>query len=92
MVFSFLQPEEDATIWQIPLEILTVPNGTPVIDHETLLSTREQIIPMKDVKNHVYKLNAETCGVYRTLYPIDRLEKLGDECARADCAFSLSDR
>lgn len=44
------------------------------------------------MENTTYKLNAETCGVYRTLYSDARLAKLGDEAGKKDGAFSLNDR
>lgn len=56
------QPEEDATIWHVPLELKTVQHDSVQIDHKVVLDKREAFIPLKDVKNTFYKLNAETTG------------------------------
>lgn len=58
-----MQPEEDETIWHVPLELMTVKDGKATIDHEVILSQREIMIPLEEVHNTFYKLNAETCGV-----------------------------
>ncbi|KAK4703907.1 hypothetical protein P7C70_g2308, partial [Phenoliferia sp. Uapishka_3] len=86
-------PEEDEVIWQVPLELLTVKkDGKVEVEHSVVLSTRESVIPFDDVANTTYKLNADTCGVYRTLYPVSRLAKLGDEAGKSSSAFTLQDR
>ncbi|SCZ99097.1 BZ3500_MvSof-1268-A1-R1_Chr3-1g05810 [Microbotryum saponariae] len=85
-------PEEDETIWQIPLELLIVKDGKADVNHDLLLIERSTVIPIKDVANVTYKFNSETCGVYRTLYPEDRLAKLGEEAGKENTHFSLSDR
>lgn len=59
-------PEEDETIWHVPLELLAVKSGKAEIDHDAVLKDREATIPLKDVKNVTYKLNAETCGVCKS--------------------------
>lgn len=56
------QPEEDETLWHVPLEIKLVADGKATVTHD-MLTTRETIIPLKDVSNAVYKLNSETAGV-----------------------------
>lgn len=63
----FRQPEEDQTIWHIPLELKTVKAGKSHIDHSNLLLTRDVTLPIADVKSAIYKLNAETCGVCESL-------------------------
>ncbi|BGO90211.1 hypothetical protein NBRC10512_002414 [Rhodotorula toruloides] len=88
-------PEEDETIWQVPLQILVVDSktGEKKVHSDVVLTQREQEIELPNVANTTYKLNAETCGVYRTLYPVSRLAKLGDEAGKASTsAFSLNDR
>lgn len=62
-LFPPQQPEEDETIWHIPLEVLSVKDNKVDINHDALLSARELELPFKDVKDSIYKLNAETCGV-----------------------------
>lgn len=85
-------PEEDQTIWQVPLEPLVVEGGKKSIKHGVLLTDREDTLEIQDVKNATYKLNAETCGVYRVLYPAERLVKIGEEAGKENSVFSLNDR
>lgn len=42
-------------------------DGKSVIDHSATLTTRETVLPLKDVVNSTYKLNAKTCGVCECL-------------------------
>jgi aminopeptidase 2 len=58
-----VKPDEDETLWWIPLELLTVENGKASIDHKAFLEQRESVIPVKDVANATFKLNAQTAGV-----------------------------
>ncbi|SCV72292.1 BQ2448_4986 [Microbotryum intermedium] len=85
-------PEEDAVLWHVPLQLLIVRDGHASVDHELLLTEREIVIPIKDIANVTYKLNAGMCGVYRTSYSQDRLIKLGHEAGRVGTHFDLSDR
>ncbi|GJN87500.1 hypothetical protein Rhopal_000449-T1 [Rhodotorula paludigena] len=89
------KPEEDTTLWQVPLQLLVVDNktGEKKVHSDLVLKDRETTIELPQVDGLTYKLNAETCGVYRTLYPVSRLAKLGDEAGKAGAsAFSLNDR
>ncbi|KWU42560.1 putative AAP1-alanine/arginine aminopeptidase [Rhodotorula sp. JG-1b] len=88
-------PEEDQTLWHVPLQLLVVDlkTGKSKVHSELVLSERETTIEIEDVANTTYKLNAETCGVYRTLYPTSRLAKLGSEAGKGNTSkFSLNDR
>ncbi|POY75780.1 hypothetical protein BMF94_1093 [Rhodotorula taiwanensis] len=98
-------PEEDKTLWHVPLQLLVVDSktGKSKVHSELVLSERETTIDIEDVANTTYKLNAETCGVcmsspssvgsHRTLYPTSRLSKLGAEAGKGNAsAFSLNDR
>ena len=58
-----MQPEEDETIWHVPLELKTIRDGKVEVDHKVVLDKREMTIPLADVAKISYKLNAETCGV-----------------------------
>jgi aminopeptidase 2 len=90
---SHPQPEEDQTIWHIPLQLLVVSaDGKKTIKSDLVLTERSTEISIPDIKSTTYKLNANTCGVYRTLYSNERLSKLGDEAGKAESAFSLEDR
>ena len=63
-----VKPEEDETLWWIPLELKTVDeSGKSTIDHEVFLTDREMTIPIKNVKNVTLKVNAETAGVCKSI-------------------------
>ena len=86
-------PEEDETLWQVPLALKTVQDGKATTDMNAMLpGVRETDIPVPDAKNSVWKLNAETIGVYRGAYSPEHLAKLGKAAAQKDSAFSLEDR
>ncbi len=86
-------PEEDETLWYVPLELKTVgPNGAQVDSSVVLKEEREATIPLPNAADSAWKLNANTVGVYRVAYTPERLAKLGAEAAKADSAFSLEDR
>ncbi|KAH8102857.1 leucyl aminopeptidase [Cristinia sonorae] len=83
--------EDNETIWTIPLFLLTVADdGKSKIDSQLILDEREKFIPLDT--SRAYKLNAGTVGVYRVLYPKDRLAKIADEAAKPDSFLSLEDR
>lgn len=60
-------PEEDTTVWHVPLELKTIVAGKAEVDHKAVLTTRETTLAIKDVANAIYKLNAETTGVCTSL-------------------------
>lgn len=81
-----VKPEEDETIWYIPLEVKTIAGGKASVDHKAVLSDRSTEV---DIGNaDVFKLNAETVGVYRVSYSPERLAKLGSQASQ----FSVEDR
>ncbi|KDE05956.1 hypothetical protein MVLG_03642 [Microbotryum lychnidis-dioicae p1A1 Lamole] len=86
--------EKDKTLWHIPLQLLTVDprTGERKVNRTLLFSDREMEIALPDIEKKIYKLNAESCGVYRVLYPASRLERLGEEAIRPDSSLSLTDR
>lgn len=81
-------------MWYVPLALKTVgSDGKSVVDMEAVLNEkREQEIPLKGVKDAIFKLNAGTIGVYRVSYSPERWAKLGAEAAKSDSAFGLTDR
>lgn len=88
-----VKPEEDQTLWYVPLALKTTgAKGVEVDQHVVLDEKREAEIPVKDAKNSIWKLNADTIGVYRVAYTPERLAKLGKECANKNGVFSLEDR
>ncbi|GJJ09825.1 hypothetical protein Clacol_004049 [Clathrus columnatus] len=85
------EEEDNQTIWQIPLNILTVnPNGEASVDRQALLPTRETVYQL-DIKQ-LWMLNQGATGFYRVLYPPRHLVKLGEEAARENSVLSAEDR
>ncbi|EIW80374.1 leucyl aminopeptidase [Coniophora puteana RWD-64-598 SS2] len=85
------EPQDNETLWTIPLCLLTVDEaGKPQIDKSLILDTREKTIALDTSKP--YKLNAGTNGVYRVLYPDERLTRITNEAAKGEEVFSLNDR
>ncbi|KAH8102859.1 leucyl aminopeptidase [Cristinia sonorae] len=86
-----VKPEDNETIWTIPLFVLTVTDkGEVVVDRQILLNEREKFIPV-DTKA-VFKVNAGTVGVYRVLYTSEQLIKLAQEAGKPNSVLSLEDR
>ncbi|KAI0811123.1 leucyl aminopeptidase [Irpex lacteus] len=84
-------PEENDTIWSVPLSLLsTDENGQAKIDRSLLLDQREITIPLDTSKP--FKLNAGATGVYRVLYAPERLVTIAKEAVKEDSVFSIEDR
>ncbi|KAI5119980.1 hypothetical protein M0805_004425 [Coniferiporia weirii] len=83
-------PEDNQTIWQIPLNVASLDADGKLKVERILLKDKEITIPLDT--NKAFKLNYDTSGVYRVLYPPERLDKIGTEAAKKDSVFSLSDR
>jgi aminopeptidase N len=68
-----VKPEEDETIWWIPLRIRT---GLKLSgeDRRSLVSKSDVI---QGVDDGFYKINKDQSGFYRTNYPPDHLARLG---------------
>ena len=82
-----VKPEEDETVWWVPLEVKTVDaNGESKTFHDLNLDQRSQTFDVGSTE--VFKLNAETIGVYRVKYSPERLAKLGEQADK----FSVEDR
>ena len=81
-----VKPEEDETIWHVPLALRSVSEDGKRTDTPLVLDTREKTIEASGL----WKLNADTVGVYRVAYPPEHLAKLG-AAAKGD-GFSLEDR
>ncbi|PFH48473.1 hypothetical protein AMATHDRAFT_65385 [Amanita thiersii Skay4041] len=83
--------EDNDTLWNVPLGILTVDEGgRSLIDQEQTLTSREMTIPLDTSKP--FKLNANTTGVYRVLYAPEILEKIRHEMIKENSCFSLNDK
>ncbi|KZO98207.1 hypothetical protein CALVIDRAFT_526105 [Calocera viscosa TUFC12733] len=88
-----VKPEEDETVWHIPLNIQTVgASGKALVDNGAVLKEKAATFAISNVADSLYKLNAGTTGVYRVLYSPEHLSKLGDEAARANSSLSREDR
>lgn len=71
-----LKPEEDNTLWWIPLGLKTDPKGTESAASKALTAKEETL---RNIDEGFYKFNADQIGFYRTNYPPQRLVKLGAE-------------
>ncbi|EMC91137.1 hypothetical protein BAUCODRAFT_39278 [Baudoinia panamericana UAMH 10762] len=67
-----VKPEEDETIWPVFLGLRTKDG----VDDSLTLDKREGTFNVPDMD--FYKLNADHSGIYRTSYPPERLQKLGE--------------
>ncbi|KAL1704750.1 hypothetical protein EV121DRAFT_205123 [Schizophyllum commune] len=84
------EPEENETIWSVPLAILTEDDGGKTTVDRAVLSEREGSYAIDTSKP--FKLNAGTAGVYHVLYTPERLAKIGQEAAKEGSLFTLDDR
>lgn len=85
-------PEEDETLWHIPLALKTVTKDGAQVDWDLVLDQREATIPLKDAEHSVWKLNADTIGVYRVAYTPDHLRLLGEAAAQPHSPLTVEDR
>lgn len=67
------KPEEDETIWWVPVGLKT---GTPAKVVHSALTQKQSTV--RDVDDAFYKINSNQSGFYRTNYPPQRLAKLGE--------------
>lgn len=86
-------PEEDATLWYVPLALKTVDEQGATVDYDLVLDgQREARIPLANAHERVWKLNADTIGVYRVAYTPERLALLGRVAAQRDSPLTVEDR
>ncbi|OWZ56597.1 aminopeptidase 2 [Cryptococcus neoformans] len=81
-----VKPEEDETLWYVPLEIATLDNGKVSVDHSAILQDRSSTFTVANPD--AFKLNASTIGVFRVAYSPERLTKLGKQAS----SFTVEDR
>ncbi|KAI7255861.1 hypothetical protein KC335_g13611 [Hortaea werneckii] len=79
-----VKPEEDKTLYPVFLGLRTK-NG---VDENLTLNDREGNFKVPDMD--FYKLNADHSGIYRTNYPPERLQKLGQNAK--DGLLTVEDR
>ena len=84
LITGDVKPEDDETIWWIPLGLKKDAKATGV--DGAALQGKSDII--RDVSEDFYKLNTDMTGFYRTNYPPERLSKLG----AAKDKLSIQDR
>lgn len=91
LITGDVKPEEDETLWYVPLEVKTVgPDGKVGINHKAVLHERESTFDIEP--SRAFKLNADTVGVYRVAYTPERLAALGEEAARTVTGLTVEDR
>ncbi|KAF5326661.1 hypothetical protein D9619_004256 [Psilocybe cf. subviscida] len=83
-------PEENQTIWNVPLNITSTKDGKTSVDKTVLLKEREAKISLDT--SRPFKLNSGTTGVYRVLYTPERLRKIAEEAGKPNSVFTLDDR
>ena len=71
-----VKPEEDDTLWWVPLGLKTNPQASDAAATSALTSKEETL---RDVDETFYKFNSNQIGFYRTNYPPARLSKLGQD-------------
>ncbi|ODN83394.1 hypothetical protein L202_01538 [Cryptococcus amylolentus CBS 6039] len=82
-----VKPEDDETLWYVPLEIATLDkSGKVSVDHKAILQDRTGTFDVANTDS--FKLNASTIGVYRVAYSPERLVKLGQQAS----SFTIEDR
>ena len=81
-----VKPEEDETIWSIPLRLMT---EAGVVAEAGLMTSRSETVQIP-LSTEFLKLNFEQAGFYRVHYPSEWLQKLG--IAIESGRFSASDR
>jgi aminopeptidase N len=82
-----VKPEEDETVWWLPLGLTTGESGSKAVVH-SLPALTAKTETIRDINDCFYKLNANYNGFYRTNYPPERLAKLG----AAKASLSVEDR
>jgi aminopeptidase N len=68
-----VKPEDDETVWWIPLGLKTGADAAE--GGMSTLRTKTSII--RDIDTSFFKLNTDSTAFYRTNYTLDRLKKLG---------------
>lgn len=71
-----VKPEEDETLWWVPLGLKTHPEENDGAATNALTSKEETL---RHVDEKFYKFNSDQIGFYRTNYPPARLSKLGED-------------
>ncbi|KIV98469.1 uncharacterized protein PV09_09722 [Verruconis gallopava] len=75
LISGDIKPEEDETIWWIPLGIKFTASTKKIL--HTALTEKETTV--RDIDEGFYKINADQTGFYRTNYPPAHLTRLGEK-------------
>jgi aminopeptidase 2 len=86
-----LTPEEDVTVWSIPIAVLTNESKTSTTH---LLKEKNGSItfPYQKTEEAYYKLNAGVSGFFRVNYSVEQITRLGHALRKNINAFSTADR
>ncbi|KAF2464665.1 uncharacterized protein BDR25DRAFT_271716 [Lindgomyces ingoldianus] len=71
------KPEEDETVWWIPLGLKTGSSASAAAVHKIRALTQKEDT-IRDIDDSFYQINKDLTGFYRTNYPSKRLLKLGE--------------
>lgn len=72
-----VKPEEDSTVWWIPLGLHTGSSASAASLHKTVAMTKKEET-VQEIDTGFYQVNKNLTGFYRTNYTQDRLKKLGE--------------
>ena len=84
-----VKPEEDDTLWWVPLGLKTNTQAKSGAAAKTLTVKEETL---RHVDDTFYKLNSDQIGFYRTNYPPARLVKLGQDRAKLSVEDRIGER
>ena len=89
-----VKPEEDKTLYWIPVALKTMDAlGKGVVDETLTTSEKETTIKLPEgAKEGFFKINANHSGIYRVAYTPERLEKLGKIARSHPGVLSVEDR
>ncbi|EPX72573.1 aminopeptidase Ape2 [Schizosaccharomyces octosporus yFS286] len=85
-------PEDDKTLYWVPLKLKTIKDGKPTVDEKLVLSERSVELPLSQESRDAYKLNSEQSGIYRVQYTADHLKKLAKVAVEKPEFLSVEDR
>ena len=68
------QPDEDTTLWHIPLALKTIRHG--LVETHNFTLDRKRSIEVPILPDTIWKLNADLIGAYRVVYSSEHLRKL----------------
>ncbi|KAJ4474793.1 peptidase family M1-domain-containing protein [Lentinula lateritia] len=82
--------DDTNTIWNIPLNLLTVDSDGKSSIHKVVLKERSSSYAVNT--EQLFKLNAGTFGYYRVMYTPERFRRIAIEAAKANSVLNTGDR